>query len=76
MRKTILLSAIVLTLSGCSAAAESKTSQRIKLEDVGERVVIITDTETGCQYFGYGISSNGKALTPRLRKDGRQVCNE
>ncbi|EPD81342.1 MULTISPECIES: DUF6440 family protein [unclassified Paenibacillus] len=76
MRKAIQFSAIVLTLSGCSAAAESKASQRIKIEDAGDRVVIITDTETGCQYFGYGKSSNGKALTPRLREDGRQVCNQ
>ncbi|WP_448208214.1 DUF6440 family protein [Azospirillum sp. sgz302134] len=45
-----------------------------------EKVMLITDPETGCQYLFYRLGyENSKAgttggLTPRLDKDGRPMC--
>lgn len=35
---------------------------------------VFTDSLTGCQYIGWGDGAQGKAITPRMNADGKQIC--
>jgi hypothetical protein len=63
--KRILILAVLLT--GCARNAHDDTDP----PDGMSGMDLFTDNATGCQYLGYGASSNGKALTPRIASDGK-----
>lgn len=68
-----LILAVVL-LDGCKRAeAEMQsTPEASELRAARTSASVFTDPETGCQYLGM----YGEAVTPRMGRDGKQICRE
>lgn len=65
----MLLAVIVLAmyaLAGCNDVVRTASAGATPYDPV-----LYRDTQTGCEYLATGVS---RALTPRLRADGTQVC--
>jgi len=61
------IAAVLLALTGC--APRDDTDPPNSRSGMGLR----TDALTGCQYLTYG-TVYGAAITPRMDRDGKQVC--
>jgi hypothetical protein len=75
-RKLILLTLAVL--AGCASPVPAAPDGTIvgwkHKQFAGSDMGVIVDNETGCEYIVYGIYSSGAAITPRIARNGRQIC--
>lgn len=62
----LFVAAVLLALSGCTRKEDVGTANAYTAPD------ILRDPETGCQYLSHPYANS--ALTPRLGRDGKQVC--
>lgn len=62
----LFVAAVLLALSGCTRKEDVGTANAYIAPD------ILRDPETGCQYLSHPYTNS--ALTPRLDRDGKQVC--
>lgn len=60
----VLLVVLFFVLAGCVKRAET---------DSAVDMAVYTDNLTGCQYIGWEA---GNTITPRLNRDGKQICRE
>lgn len=67
IRALILLAAILS--AGCDRFSDRDNSDMPDGRRSGFNV--FTDGLTGCQYIGFGLGYQGKALTPRIAADGK-----
>jgi len=58
------IAAVLLALTGCAGRTGDVDTAPI-------RPVVYRDSETGCEYLSTG---NFYELTPRMDRDGKQVC--
>lgn len=66
----ILVVPTILLLYGCGCKEES-SAPTYRLYD-NQSAVIWKDPETGCEYLSGNLS--GADMTPRLGRDGKQIC--
>lgn len=69
-----LILAVVL-LDGCKRAEAQHDKIKPNVSEFygSDTIVrVFTDPETGCQYLGM----YGEAVTPRMGRDGKQICRE
>lgn len=70
--KAAMILAALLALAGCADRDDSDPP------DGRSGFTVFTDNLNGCQYIGWAPSPLlfvfGAAITPRLGRDGRQVC--
>ncbi|MEX3713399.1 DUF6440 family protein [Cytobacillus horneckiae] len=77
MKKCLNTLILMLVLSGCGLAEESK-NQHEKHNDRFEGayyVKVITDTQTGCKYI-YVDEANAGGLSPLYDSDGKLYCGK
>ena len=60
----IVVACLMGALVGCDSPAATNTGNSWTPS-------VWTDSETGCQYLS---PRDGKAITPRMGRDGKQVC--
>lgn len=69
--KRLQLLLVLALLAGCTARDDTDSPT----ERSG--VILITDHGTGCQYLmAPGTWGGGSGITPRMGRDGRQICQE
>lgn len=67
MKKYLIL---LVLLAGCYPKEHPNSPKRGGIGDL--RVWV--DSETGCEYLTVGSSLDGQAVTPRMGRDGKQIC--
>lgn len=60
------IGAVLLALTGCAPRTGDTGAEKQAVDPV-----LYVDRETGCHYLATG---DVKALTPRMDRDGKQVC--
>lgn len=76
--------AVAVSLTTLAWAAHADTPQDMQLRDVSRLaigkgqaaiVAVIHDRETGCEYLAWEAAyTQGGALVPRMKQDGKQLC--
>ncbi|PES54472.1 DUF6440 family protein [Bacillus thuringiensis] len=77
MRKLISVLLCCSILAACgSEEGDKKEDNRLLEGQKGRALYVVTDKETGCQYFtnANDWSSEGMTLKVRLRSDGQPMC--
>ncbi len=69
----ILLAALGLAAIAVSTPAFSGGMGNVASDRSG-RIRIYTDPVTRCQYLAFSDYKAGGGITPRMRRDGTQVC--
>ena len=60
----VALGMVPLAIVGCAKDDTDPPNGRSGMD-------LFTDAATGCQYLGFGVGTNGKAITPRIAADGK-----
>lgn len=65
--KSSIIAFAMLALTACTPAEREQAALN---NSAGGRLSVHTDQATGCQY----LTLFDRSLTPRLNRDGRQIC--